>query len=112
MGSIYEAMDRAKEKIEEGFKKKPTFYQPVWDKPWYNGKLINIRDVSTILSLQEWDQIFWPTPYCHFMIIISFWHSELIFNCNEPPGRVLTYMRVSVYVVPELMISPSVNFEP
>ncbi|KAK4260115.1 hypothetical protein QN277_003272 [Acacia crassicarpa] len=33
MGSIYEAMDRAKEKIEEDFKKKkkPTFYQPIWD---------------------------------------------------------------------------------
>ncbi|KAI9126609.1 hypothetical protein K1719_002205 [Acacia pycnantha] len=31
MGSIYEAMDRAKEKIEDGFKKKPSFYQPIWD---------------------------------------------------------------------------------
>ncbi|XP_061336622.1 uncharacterized protein LOC133283732 [Gastrolobium bilobum] len=31
MGSIYEAMDRSKEKIEEDFKKKPSFYQPIWD---------------------------------------------------------------------------------
>ncbi|KAK4256190.1 hypothetical protein QN277_009087 [Acacia crassicarpa] len=30
-GSIYEAMDRAKEKIENDFKNKPSFYQPIWD---------------------------------------------------------------------------------